>query len=184
MKELSQKYGKNKPFVDDDLIAEITEMTYPSVGDFLQTHVVGDVPIKYETFFSMVGLELGESKVETNLLQNDGALIFGANQENGTIHFNGLVAQNSFWHDNGVKPNDVIKSVDGEEVTLMTANTVFQKVFMWQPGKEIEVVVNRDGEDVVIKTTVATSYTIGKTLVDNPNATEVQKTLRKAWLKG
>lgn len=184
MKELSTKYGKNKPFVDDNLIAEITQMTYPSIGEFLQTHVVGDLPINYNEFFAKVGLEMGESKVETNYVQNDGALIFGANQENGTIYFNGLVSDNSFWHDNGVKPNDVIKSVDGEEVTMMTANNIFQKVFMWQPGKEVKVVLDRAGEEVVIETTVETSYTIGKTLVPNPNATEAQNALRKAWLKG
>ncbi|WP_417620054.1 peptidase M61 [Oceanihabitans sediminis] len=32
MKELSTKYGKNKPFNDDTLIEEITAMTYPSIG--------------------------------------------------------------------------------------------------------------------------------------------------------
>ncbi|MEN8885302.1 MAG: peptidase M61, partial [Winogradskyella sp.] len=47
MKELSAKYGKEKPFVDDNLVAEITAMTYPSVGEFLKTHVEGDVPINY-----------------------------------------------------------------------------------------------------------------------------------------
>lgn len=184
MKELSNKYGKNKPFEDDKLIAEITTMTYPSVGEFLNTHVVGDVPINYETFFAKVGLELGESKVETNLVQNNGALIFGANQDSGTIYFNGLVTQNSFWNDNGVKPNDIIKSIDGEKVSLQTANQVFQKVFMWQPGTAIEVVLDRDGEEVVIKTNVETSYTIGRTLVPNPNATDAQIALRNAWLKG
>ncbi|WP_417874639.1 peptidase M61 [Xanthomarina gelatinilytica] len=184
MKELSNKYGKNKPFEDDKLFAEITTMTYPSVGEFLNTHVVGDVPINYETFFAKVGLELGESKVETNLVQNNGALIFGANQDSGTIYFNGLVTQNSFWNDNGVKPNDIIKSIDGEKVSLQTANQVFQKVFMWQPGTAIEVVLDRDGEEVVIKTNVETSYTIGRTLVPNPNATDAQIALRNAWLKG
>lgn len=184
MKELSNKYGKNKPFEDDKLIAEITAMTYPSVGEFLNTHVVGDVPINYETFFAKVGLELGESKVETNLVQNNGALIFGANQDSGTIYFNGLVTQNSFWNDNGVKPNDIIKSIDGEKVSLQTANQVFQKVFIWQPGTAIEVVLDRDGEEVVIKTNVETSYTIGRTLVPNPNATDAQIALRNAWLKG
>ncbi len=184
MKELSNKYGKNKPFEDDKLIAEITAMTYPSVGEFLNTHVIGDVPINYETFFAKVGLELGESKVETNLVQNNGALIFGANQDSGTIYFNGLVTQNSFWNDNGVKPNDIIKSIDGEKVSLQTANQVFQKVFMWQPGTAIEVVLDRDGEEVVIKTNVETSYTIGRTLVPNPNATDAQIALRNAWLKG
>src|SRR5690606_39875427 len=48
MKELSNKYGKNKPFVDDNLIAEITAMTYPSVGEFLNTYVVGTTPIRSE----------------------------------------------------------------------------------------------------------------------------------------
>ncbi len=184
MKELSNKYGKNKPFEDDKLIAEITAMTYPSVGEFLNTHVVGDVPINYEVFFAKVGLELGESKVETNLLQNNGALIFGANQDSGTIYFNGLVTQNSFWNDNGVQPNDIIKSINGEQVSLQTANQIFQKVFMWQPGTEIEVVLDRGGEEVVIKTNVETSYTIGRTLVPNPNATDAQIALRNAWLKG
>src|SRR5690606_37047524 len=134
MKELSMKYGKNKPFEDDKIIDEIVAMTYPSVGDFLNTHVVGTTPIDYGVFFEKVGLELAESKVETNYIQNAGALIVGANQENGTIFFNGLVAQNSFWNEQGVQANDVIKKVDGEEVSLATANTIFQKVFMWKPG--------------------------------------------------
>ncbi|MCB0389405.1 MAG: peptidase M61, partial [Winogradskyella sp.] len=84
----------------------------------------------------------------------------------------------------GVKPNDIIKSIDGEKVSLQTANQVFQKVFMWQPGTAIEVVLDRDGEEVVIKTNVETSYTIGRTLVPNPNATDAQIALRNAWLKG
>lgn len=184
MKQLSQKYGENKPFKDDELFGEITEMTYPSIGAFLQTHVAGDLPINYKEFFAKVGLEMGESRVETNLLQNSGALIFGANQADGSIYFNSLVSDNSFWHDNGVEPNDVIRSINGEEVNLMTANSIFQQVFMWEPGKEIELKLERDGKEVVINATVAKSYTLGKTLVENPNATEAQKALRKAWLKG
>ncbi|HLV39002.1 peptidase M61 [Xanthomarina sp.] len=184
MKQLSQKYGENKPFKDDELFGEITEMTYPSIDAFLQTHVAGDLPINYKEFFAKVGLEMGESRVETNLLQNSGALIFGANQADGSIYFNSLVSDNSFWHDNGVEPNDVIRSINGEEVNLMTANSIFQQVFMWEPGKEIELKLERDGKEVVINATVAKSYTLGKTLVENPNATEAQKALRKAWLKG
>ena len=34
MKELSNKYGKNKPFEDDKLIDEIVAMTYPSLREF------------------------------------------------------------------------------------------------------------------------------------------------------
>ena len=56
MKELSQKYGKNMPFEDDALIKEITAMTYPSIGNFLKTHVEGTTPINYQDFFDKVGL--------------------------------------------------------------------------------------------------------------------------------
>ncbi|WP_417291212.1 peptidase M61 [Corallibacter sp.] len=184
MKELSTKYGKNKPFDDDSIIEEITTMTYPSIGEFLQTHVVGDVPIDYNTFFEKVGLQFGESRVKTNYIQNAGALIVGANQTDGSIYFSNAVKNNSFWNEQGVQPNDIIKSVDGVEVNLLNANTVFQKVFMWQPGTDIDVVLTRDGKDVEIKTTLTQSYTTGTTLMANPEATEAQKTLREAWLKG
>lgn len=184
MKELSLKYGKNKPFVDDNIIAEITAMTYPSVGAFLNTHVVGGTPIDYNAFFAKAGLEIAEAKVETNYIQNDGALIFTPNQAAGTIAFSEAVKNNSFWHENGVKPGDVIKIIEGEELTMANANQILTKVFMWKPGKDINVTLDRDGKEVVVKTTLTQSYTTGTSLKENPNATEAQKALRNAWLKG
>lgn len=184
MKELSMKYGKNKPFEDDKIIDEITAMTYPSIGAFLKEHVVGDIPINYSEFFKKVGLEKGTAQVETNYIQNNGTLIVGANPQEGTIFFSDAVTNNSFWKDQGVQPNDIIKSVGGEQVTLQNANTVFQKVFMWQPGAEYEMVLVRDGKDIELKGTLEQSYTEGESLRPIENATEAQKKLREAWLRG
>ncbi|WP_222982002.1 peptidase M61 [Flagellimonas meishanensis] len=184
MKELSNKYGKNKPFVDNNLIEEITERTYPEVGEFFQTHVVGTTPIDYDKIFEKVGLYFGEAEVETNYIQNAGNIIVGADPVKRAIKFNELVADNSFWNDNGAKPEDVFKSVDGTEVSLANANQVFGDMFSWKPGKEIEVVLLRGEEEIMIKTTTTPSYTKAITLLENPNATEAQKELRNAWLKG
>lgn len=184
MKELSNKYGKNKPFVDDNLITEITEMTYPAIGEFLNTHVVGSTPINYDVFFKKVGLQFADAKVETNYIQNAGNLIVGADPEKGAIKFNDLVVDNSFWAENGAKPNDVFKTIDGVEVTLANANQIFGEVFTWQPGKEINVVLDRDGEEIVINTTTTPSFTNANTLVENQEASAAQKELRDAWLKG
>ncbi|GGH41637.1 peptidase M61 [Mangrovimonas yunxiaonensis] len=184
MKELSMKYGKNNPFEDDKLIDEIVAMTYPSIGDFFNTHVIGDVPINYNTFFEKVGLEVGETRVKTNYIQNNGALIVGANPQTGSIYFTDAVTENSFWNEHGVKPNDVIKSVGGVDVSLQNANSIFQKVYMWQPGTDIEMTLLRNGEKVVIKETLKQSYTTGRTLKEKTNATNAQTALRKAWLKG
>ncbi|MEN3324556.1 peptidase M61 [Mariniflexile soesokkakense] len=184
MKELSNKYGKNKPFEDDKLIDEISSMTYPSVHDFLTAHVVGDIPINYNEFFNKVGLEIGEGKVETNYILMNGAPIVSGDPQTGTIFFTDMVLQNSFWVDNGVQPNDVIKSIDGTDLSMQNANQVLQSVFMWKPGKDVEVKLERDGKEVIIKTKTTPSYTMGEGIMEKPDATPAQKTLRDAWLKG
>tara|TARA_R110002012_G_scaffold81945_4_gene207519 strand:- start:55306 stop:57198 length:1893 start_codon:yes stop_codon:yes gene_type:complete len=184
MKELSMKYGKNKPFDDDKIIDEIVAMTYPSLRGFFDNHVIGDVPIDYNVFFEKVGLEIGEGQVKTNYIQGNGALIVSANQGEGTIFFTDNVLGNSFWKEQGVLPNDIIKSIDGTAVSLQNANQVFQNVFGWQEGQDINVILTRDGQDVVIKTTLTPTFTTGKGLQPKEDATAAQIELRNAWLKG
>ncbi|AUP77812.1 M61 family metallopeptidase [Flavivirga eckloniae] len=184
MKELSNKYGKNKPFEDDKLIDEIVAMTYPSLRGFFDTHVVGDTPIDYNKFFEKVGLEIGEGKLEANYILMNGVPIVSGDPQKGTIFFTDMALKNSFWEEQGVKANDVIKSVDGEALTMQNANDVLQQVFMWQPGRDIEVTLDRAGEEVVIKTTTTQGYVTGKAIVEKADATDAQKTLREAWLKG
>lgn len=184
MKELSNKYGKNKPFNDDSLFDEIVTMSYPSLRTFFDTHVSGTTPIDYNQFFNKVGLEIGESRVETNYIQNAGALIVGGDGQKGTIFFNNLVLDNSFWVEQGVKPNDVIKEIDGTALSLQNANQVFQEVFMWQPGKNITVKLDRNGEEIIIDTKTTQSYTNGKGLLPKSDVTETQFKLREAWLRG
>jgi predicted metalloprotease with PDZ domain len=184
MKELSNKYGKNKPFVDDTIIKEISEMTYPSVADFLSTHVVGDTPIKYSMFFEKVGLVFKTDTVETNFILMNGAPIVSADGKKGTIFFSEAVTENSFWTEQGVIPGDVIKNINGTEVSLASANTIFQEVFQWKIGQDIEVALDRNGEDIVIKTKTTQPYTVGKILSVNPKATENQNNLRNSWMKG
>ncbi|MFI1772140.1 M61 family metallopeptidase [Thalassobellus citreus] len=184
MKELSNKYGKNKPFEDDKLIDEITAMTYPSIGEFLNTYVVGDTPINYNEFFEKVGLEIGEGKVEANYLIMDGAPIVSGDPQKGTIFFTDKVLDNSFWAEQGAQPNDVIKSIDGTALTMQNANQLLQAVFMWKPGMDVEVKLDRAGEEVVIKTRTTQGYTTGKGLMPKADATDAQKALRDAWLKG
>ena len=183
MKELSNKYGKNKPFEDDKLIEEITAMTYPSVGEFLNTHVVGDIPINYNEFFAKVGLEIAEDLIEANYIIINGAPIVSGDPTIG-VFFIDSVLENSFWKEQGAMPNDVIKSVDGAEVTLQNANKVLGEVFSWKPGRDVEVVLDRDGQEIVIKTTTTQGYTKGKALKVKENANEAQHKLREAWLKG
>jgi len=183
MKELSLKYGKNKPFEDDKLIDEIVTMTYPSLRTFFDDHVIGTTPINYNTFLEKVGLEIGKSKIKTNYIQNSGAMIVARNKEDNTIYFNETVTENSFWNEQGVQPKDIVKAVDGEVLTPENTQLIFQKMYMWQPGTDFEMTLVRNGEEIVLKDTLTQSYTTGKSLQEKATATDAQKTLRKAWLK-
>ncbi len=185
MKELSAKYGKEKPFEDDNLIAEITAMTYPSVGEFLKTHVEGDVPINYDEFFAMVGLTKGETESETNYIFAGGQnIIFDGDQEKGTIFFSPMALKNSFWASQGIQAGDVIKKVNGTDLTMANAQQIVGDMFGWQEGQEITMDLERSGEAVLIKTKLTKATTPSESLVEDENATEVQNALRTAWLKG
>ncbi|SDS44750.1 Predicted metalloprotease, contains C-terminal PDZ domain [Formosa sp. Hel1_31_208] len=185
MKELSAKYGKDKPFEDDNIVAEITSMTYPSVGEFLNTHVEGKTPIDYNVFFSKVGLTLGEKEVPTNYIFAGGQnIIFDGDQAKGTIFFSPMALNNSFWKAQGVQAGDIIKKVNGQDLTLQNAQQVIGGMFGWQEGQEITMDLERNGKPIAIKTTLTKAIAKSQTLVEDETATETQKNLRKAWLKG
>ncbi|MCT4629839.1 peptidase M61 [Winogradskyella sp.] len=184
MKELSVKYGKDKPFDDDKIIAEIIEMTYPSIGDFLNTHVVGDVPINYNEFFEMVGLKMGETEVPTNYIFAGGQNIIFDGDPNKGIFFSPMALKNSFWASQGVQAGDIIKKVNGKDLTLENAQQVIGGMFGWQEGQEFSLDIERDGEVIALKGTLEKATAKSKSLVEDENATEAQKATRAAWLKG
>ncbi len=184
MKELSARYGKEKPFEDDTIIAEITEMTYPSVGEFLTTHVQGTTPIDYNEFFKKVGLTTAEAKVPTNYIQSGDGFIFDGDREKGVIFFSEGVKNNSFWMEQGVLPGDIIKTVNGEALTLQNAQAMIGGMYQWKADDDIDVLLERDGKEVVIKTKLTPTFTTSETLIEDENATAEQIETRNAWLKG
>ena len=184
MKQLSEKYGKDKPFDDEKIIDEIISMTYPAIKPFFYDHVIGDVPINYNNYLSKVGLKIGEGKVETGYVQNGSELILAGNAQTGDIFFTEAVNDNSFWHDAGAQANDVIKRINGKEITMQNANDILNSVVAWTPGQEVEVSLEHDGKPVEIKTTVTKSYTNGTGIVDMDEVTPRQSKIREAWLKG
>ena len=184
MKELSEKYGVDQPFEDDKIIDEIVSMTYPSVGRFFTDHVIGDTPIDYEQYFEKAGLSFQEGKVATNYIQNAGAMIVKGDHAAKSVVFNELVTKNSFWNENGALPNDKIKAIDGVEVTMGNANTIFGEVYGWEPGRDVQIVLERDGTELVIEKTLTPTYTTGKLLKRNADMTTEQKNLLESWLKG
>ena len=182
MKELSNKYGVEKPFDDESLIDEIVSMTYPSVGEFLNTHVVGNNSIDYSTFLEKVGLVFEGTQIETGFIRSGKGSVFEADEAKDILFFSSNVTDNSFWTDNGILPNDIIKSVDGTEATIANARPILMKMYRAKIGDEINIILDRNGEEVIVKTTYSQAYTTKIDIVENKNATAKQIKTRNAWL--
>ena len=182
MKELSNKYGKQKPFDDDQLFDEIISMSFSSVGKFIKDHIEGEIPINYNDFFELLGLELKDDNVETTYIQSDGELIFRADRDTDKIYFKANVSNNSFWVNQGVKPNDLFKSFKGEEVSLKNINLILTKMYQWKEGEEVSIVIEREGLDIIIKTTSKKTFMKAKNIFEISSPSNFQKNLRNSWL--
>ena len=182
MKELSQRYGVQKPFDDDTLIQEITNMTYPSIGAFLNTHVVAGIPIDYSAFLKKVGLTFKYSKVPAGFIQSGKGSVFAADEHKGILFFNENVNDNSFWTENGVQEHDILKSLNGIAVTFDNAKAMIIKMYSAKIGEDVSIVLDRQGQEVLIHTKWTQAYTTKADIVEEKNATPSEINLRKAWL--
>ena len=182
MKQLSDKYGKQKPFKDDLLFDEMISLTYPSVKIFFENHVQGNIPINYNEFFEKVGLKVVEGKVKTNFIRSGNGLIFKAGEDDKKIYFGSNVASNSFWADHGVVDDDLLISIDNVEVTIENINSILRNMYGWEPGRDINVVYQRDGEKREIKTKLVQSYMKDKVIIESSDSTDQKKIMLKSWL--
>ncbi|MFN1835303.1 peptidase M61 [Balneola sp. MJW-20] len=184
IRQLSQKYGKDNPFEDDAILDEITAMTYPEVGEFFETHVVGNTPIDYLVYFDKVGLELEEAEVPVTIFFRDQQTPFiNVNQQTGQFYFmEGTM--NSTLRELGVQGGDVIKSVNGTALTMQSAQSIIAPSFQWSPDTDLTMVLIRDGDEIEVSGKVGTPTAMSPSLVEMENATEQQIELRNAWLGG
>jgi predicted metalloprotease with PDZ domain len=182
MRTLSEKYGEDQPFEDDAIIDEITEMTFPEIGEFLQTHVVGTTPINYEDYFTMVGLTLGEIETDvTVFFQDQQTPYVNVDQSTGQFYFMDTT-MNSTLIDLAVQPGDIIKTVNGGELNLENARTLISQSFQWTPDIDLSMVLIRDGEEVEVSGKVGSPTTMRPRLTAMENASSEQIELRNQWL--
>lgn len=183
MKDLSARYGQNKPFKDDEIIAEIVAMTYPSVGEFFKKHVQGNTPINYDEFFAKVGIKKGTQEVDSRYFVNKINQPFLTLNATRDLIFTpklntGLVAL-------GVQAGDILKAINGEVVTLQNINPILVRTFDWEVGDAISVEVLRNGKTLKLEGTAIQPRSVeeGLILEDLPK-NDPKFMLREAWLKG
>ncbi|UZH55171.1 peptidase M61 [Salinimicrobium tongyeongense] len=183
MKQLSEMYGKNKPFEDEELFAVITELTYPEIGEFLNTYVSGTTPIPYNQFFKKVGLEMREGQLPVDYFLKDPSTPFITIGETGEIVLRDDVELSTFFKELGLQGGDVIKSVNGKTYNVQNVYDLIGDSAKWTVGDAIAFTVERNAEELQISGEVVEPMSTGKRLVEIMNPNGEQMELRHSWLK-
>ena len=124
--DLSNKYGKQKGFKDDELFDEIEKLTYPEIKQFLDTYVGGNQPLPLEQILNIVGVNY-KARFETKDSSfSMGKVSLGFNPASGRIIVNDTTKMNVLGKNLGYHLNDEIISVNGENISAANANDFFQ----------------------------------------------------------
>lgn len=182
MKKLSKEYGTEKPFDDEALFAKITSLTYPEVGEFLNTYVAGKTPINYDFFYAKMGVT--KSKVQKPInpfLKDQSTPYITVNPTTKEISVIPSSELNDFMTNLGLKGGDVIVSINDKKYNLDTIYDMIMESQNWKVDDPINVTISRDGKEQIIKGKVKLSMDE----VEGYNFTDTTKEkLHSGWLKG
>ena len=191
MQNLAKRYGTEKPFNDDELIDEIISMTYPEVGNFFKTHVEGKTPIDYMDYFNKVGLTMGETEVKLRsiLFKDNQNLFFTPKPNNEGIVQYVVDGLNTTIDSMGVKVGDVLLGLDNKMLPEIKQensdkiNAVLTPSFMWDDKTKFSITVLRNDKMITLNGVTGSPSVKVSGVVNDSEASEEAKTLRKSWLK-
>lgn len=181
MKKLSQKYGVDKPFDDDELFDVIEKLTYPEVKQFLDTYVAAENEINYEEFFARMGVSQFKTTMPGYALLENQMPLIGYDKEKSLFFIPEQIELNEFMTALGLQKKDILSSINGKEVTLATVQEIFMNSIAWKEGDPITIKIIRGEEEktlsgkVVLPKVESESYKLTNT---------AKAALNNAWLRG
>jgi predicted metalloprotease with PDZ domain len=182
MKKLSKEYGPSKPFNDDELFGKITALTYPEVGEFLNTYVAGKTPIPYDFYFAKMGVNKAKIQVPANpFLKDQSTPFITINPNTKEIMVVPTLELNDFMNNLGIKGGDILLEFNGKAYNLDTIYDLIMESQNWNNGDAITIKIRRDGKEQTINGKAKLTMTEDEGYIMNDTSKEK---LNAAWLKG
>jgi len=182
MQDLSNEYGTNKAFKDEELFGKITQLTYPEVGAFLDKYVAGETPIPYEEFFAKMGVTETIIEIAGNpFIKGQSQPYITVDQQTKEIMILPEIDLNLFMTNLGLKNNDKILAINETAYNLDNIYDMVMESMKWKDGDAITLKIKREGKEQIITGKVL----MPKEKQDGYQSTnEAKKNIREAWLKG
>jgi predicted metalloprotease with PDZ domain len=149
MVDLSKKYGIEKPFKDNELFDEMANLSgFPQIKDFMQKHVGGTAELPIKELMKEAGIDYSDNGFIEELS------IFGFNPQRGiTFDMENQKLKllgdgiDDFGKELGFRDSDLVKSWNGEELSLSNVQQVLTSYAMSAAeGADLKVTVLREKE--------------------------------------
>jgi predicted metalloprotease with PDZ domain len=187
--DLGKKFGSERPFRDGRLFREIEKLSYPEIGRFLKTHVAGNVPIPYGSFFSRIGLNYVAPR--DTMVFSLGDVQLGFNQETRRLVVANTYSMNELGHTMGYRVGDEFISINGRNVPSSGLQSFIEDIRSGMvEGELLRVVVARKDESGMEQqiNLEAPAFKVRRMLEPrihaNGEATPYQQALSRIWLEG
>lgn len=189
MFDLSEKFGKDQAFDDEDLFDIITEMTYPEIRAFFSAYVEGTTPLPYAEFLELAGVDYTASEMRKEMSLGLGQGSYGYNPETSRIYITNPEALDEFGKMFGLKSGDVLVGINGKEIPLRGIMAFIGGVREeMKVGNDMTYTVMRQGEDGseskvdLTAEIVEVDVEYNHVLTLNEEPTESQLAVRNGWL--
>ncbi|MCH7963663.1 MAG: peptidase [Bacteroidetes bacterium] len=175
--ELLDKYGKDKPFPEDEFFEVVVEMTYPEIEQFINDYIKGTETLPYIEYMEKLGYKY-VAEVPSEDTRPTMGFSLGHNESGELMTL--IVSDKAKEY--GVQEGDVLVKVLGQEITMNTFRTLRQEVMAMNVGDHCDIVVKRDDEEIEL--TLTLQQRMDKHIFEEMDElTEEQKFLRSVWQK-
>ncbi len=175
--ELLEKYGKDKPFPEDNFFEIIVDMTYPEIEQFIKDYIKGTKPLPYQEYMAKLGFNYIEERPSEDTTPTLGVQMGMNDKQQFTI-----VGLSKECLEAGLREGDVPLKVMGTDVNMETARQIFGRIHSMKVGDLVETVLQRGDEE--IKVSVPLQQKMDRHIFSEmENLSPEQKSLRDAWAK-
>lgn len=186
MAKLSEKFGKEKAFKDQELFDIIGNITYPEIKAFLEKHVEKNTPLPIEYIFNKVGIDyIAETTVKEPSL---GGAAYGFNYETNRLVVMDISNLDAMGKKLKLKNGDELLSINGRVLlpeNLEQEITAYKK--KTKQGQKVTFLVARKNGNKITNTkltakAILVEQRVKHILSFNDRVSEKQLNTRKTWL--
>ena len=186
MRDLSNIYGKNQAFKDEELFNRIEMISYPEIEDFFEKYVAGSDPLPFNEIFNYIGVNYYDSLVTSEITFGDIGL--GYNAENDRIVVRSTDKMNDYGKKLGFQQGDEIIRINGILINGSNFNKVVEQLKSGlNEGDDLMFEIaryNKKGKEKIYELgspAVSIKKVKYNVLEEMDDPDEEQLKLRKAW---